>query len=244
MLVLGPSRAFLRYIAQVLPSLGEEAVVQTTIADIAPKAKVRVEEPMAVRRVKGDARMGEVLRRALAWPPSAPRRGRPPAGAVRSGDVEPGTRQRPRRLHRRPARSVQVGPAGAAGAPGQRGTVRVPLLGSARRRRGLVRGRAHLLRRVRCTPGHAVAHGLPHHPGARPPVVAWAAGALRLAACSRPTSGSCCCGPVAPPSRPRPGASTTWPCSTRPRSSSAVGAARTATSWWTRPRTSPRCSSA
>ncbi len=64
-LVLGPSRAFLRYIAQVLPSLGEEAVVQTTIADIAPKVKVRVEEPMAVRRVKGDARMGELLRRAL-----------------------------------------------------------------------------------------------------------------------------------------------------------------------------------
>ena len=64
-LVLGPSRAFLRYIAQVLPSLGEEAVVQTTIADIAPKAKVRVQEPMEVRRVKGDARMGELLRRAL-----------------------------------------------------------------------------------------------------------------------------------------------------------------------------------
>ena len=60
-----PSRAFLRYIAQVLPSLGEEAVVQTTIGDIAPKAKVRAEEPMAVRRIKGDARMGELLRRAL-----------------------------------------------------------------------------------------------------------------------------------------------------------------------------------
>ena len=64
-LVLGPSRAFIRYIAQVLPSLGEEAVVQTTIADIAPKAKVRIEEPMEVRRIKGDARMGELLRRAL-----------------------------------------------------------------------------------------------------------------------------------------------------------------------------------
>ncbi len=64
-LVLGPSRAFLRYIAQVLPALGEEAVVQTTIADIAPKAKVRVEEPMDIRRIKGDARMGELLRRAL-----------------------------------------------------------------------------------------------------------------------------------------------------------------------------------
>lgn len=64
-LVLGPSRAFLRYIAQVLPSLGEEAVVQTTIADIAPKAKVRLVEPMEVRRLKGDARMSELLRRAL-----------------------------------------------------------------------------------------------------------------------------------------------------------------------------------
>jgi len=64
-LVLGPSPAFLRYIAQVLPSLGEEAVVQTTVTDVAPKAKVRVHEPMAVRRLKGDLRMAELLRRAL-----------------------------------------------------------------------------------------------------------------------------------------------------------------------------------
>jgi DNA helicase IV len=65
-LVLGPSRAFLRYIAQVLPALGEEAVVQTTIGELAPKAKVRLQEPMEVRRLKGDARMAELLRRALA----------------------------------------------------------------------------------------------------------------------------------------------------------------------------------
>jgi DNA helicase IV len=64
-LVLGPSRAFIRYIAQVLPSLGEEAVVQTTIADIAPKAKAKGHDPMEVRRLKGDARMGELLQRAL-----------------------------------------------------------------------------------------------------------------------------------------------------------------------------------
>lgn len=64
-LVLGPSRAFLRYIAQVLPSLGEEAVVQTTVTDVAPKAKVRVHEPMQIRRLKGDLRMAELLRRAL-----------------------------------------------------------------------------------------------------------------------------------------------------------------------------------
>src|SRR3984957_3184772 len=65
-LVLGPSRAFLRYIAQVLPSLGEEAVLQSTVADIAPRSKVRAEEPMAVRQIKGDPRMGELLHRALA----------------------------------------------------------------------------------------------------------------------------------------------------------------------------------
>ncbi|HWD56456.1 MAG TPA: AAA family ATPase [Acidimicrobiales bacterium] len=64
-LVLGPSRAFLRYIAQVLPSLGEEAVVQTTVADLAPKAKVRAHEPTEIRRLKGDLRMAALLQRAL-----------------------------------------------------------------------------------------------------------------------------------------------------------------------------------
>jgi DNA helicase IV len=64
-LVVGPSRAFLRYIAQVLPSLGEEAVVQATIPDL-----VRTIRPSAAgsdesSRVKGSARMAEVLRRLL-----------------------------------------------------------------------------------------------------------------------------------------------------------------------------------
>ena len=66
-LVLGPSRAFLRYIAQVLPSLGEEAVVQTTVADIAPKAKVRVARadggsPAQGRPADGRAACDEPLR--------------------------------------------------------------------------------------------------------------------------------------------------------------------------------------
>ncbi len=64
-LVLGPSRAFLRYIAQVLPSLGEEAVLQTTVSDIAPKAKVQTVDPPEVRTLKGDPRMAEVVARAL-----------------------------------------------------------------------------------------------------------------------------------------------------------------------------------
>ena len=65
-LVVGPSRTFLRYIAQVLPSLGEEAVTQVTIEDLVPKVRVRADDPPDAARLKGDARMAEVLARALA----------------------------------------------------------------------------------------------------------------------------------------------------------------------------------
>jgi DNA helicase IV len=65
-LVLGPSRAFLRYIAQVLPSLGEEAVIQTTVADLAPRVRVGRADTDEVARLKGDPRMAELLARALA----------------------------------------------------------------------------------------------------------------------------------------------------------------------------------
>jgi DNA helicase IV len=64
-LVLGPSRAFLRYISAVLPSLGEEAVVQSTVADLAPRQKLRAEDPFEVRRLKGDPRMALLLAAAL-----------------------------------------------------------------------------------------------------------------------------------------------------------------------------------
>jgi DNA helicase IV len=64
-LVLGPNRTFLKYIAMVLPSLGEEAVVQTTLADLVPEVRVRAEDTVLGQRVKGDARMAEVLVRAL-----------------------------------------------------------------------------------------------------------------------------------------------------------------------------------
>jgi DNA helicase IV len=64
-LVLGPSRAFLRYIAQVLPSLGEEAVVQSTVSDLAPRRAVRAQDALAVRRLKGDPRLAALLAAAL-----------------------------------------------------------------------------------------------------------------------------------------------------------------------------------
>jgi DNA helicase IV len=64
-LVVGPNRAFLRYIEQVLPTLGEVDVEQTTVADLTARVPVRAVEPAEVAVLKGDARMAEVLRRAL-----------------------------------------------------------------------------------------------------------------------------------------------------------------------------------
>ncbi len=69
-LVVGPNRLFLRYISQVLPSLGETSVVQTTVAGLG-EIEVRAAEPAAVAALKGDARMADVVARA-AWGRTAP----------------------------------------------------------------------------------------------------------------------------------------------------------------------------
>src|SRR5689334_7766319 len=64
-LVVGPDRAFLRYIEQVLPTLGEVDVEQTTVRDLTARVPVRATDPAELAVLKGDARMAEVLRRAL-----------------------------------------------------------------------------------------------------------------------------------------------------------------------------------
>ncbi|MFE9412530.1 HelD family protein [Streptomyces sp. NPDC006704] len=65
-LVIGPNRSFLHYIEQVLPALGELEVKQATVDDLVAKdIEVRGTDPAASAVVKGDARMAEVLRRAL-----------------------------------------------------------------------------------------------------------------------------------------------------------------------------------
>src|SRR5690348_2624206 len=64
-LVIGPNRAFLAYIGNVLPALGELDVTQVTISDLVGTVQVRAIDPERAARVKGDARMAEVLRRAL-----------------------------------------------------------------------------------------------------------------------------------------------------------------------------------
>jgi len=67
-IMVGPNRAFLSYIRNVLPALGEIDVTQTTVGELVGNhgsIAVRGSDDEASAVVKGDARMAEVLRRAL-----------------------------------------------------------------------------------------------------------------------------------------------------------------------------------
>ncbi|WP_030235093.1 HelD family protein [Streptomyces sp. NRRL S-350] len=64
-LVIGPNNAFLSYIEQVLPALGELEVAQATVQQLVGHVEVRGEDGPEAARLKGDARMAEVLRRAV-----------------------------------------------------------------------------------------------------------------------------------------------------------------------------------
>jgi DNA helicase IV len=67
-LVVGPNSAFLRYIAQVLPALGENGIQQATVDELVggpDRVGVRVVDPVDTAVLKGDARMAEMLRRAV-----------------------------------------------------------------------------------------------------------------------------------------------------------------------------------
>lgn len=73
MLVVGPNASFLRYIREVLPALGEIDARHTTIAAIATETvrslragqSVRGTDVAEVARLKGDAKMAEVIHRAV-----------------------------------------------------------------------------------------------------------------------------------------------------------------------------------
>jgi len=64
-LVVGPNPLFLRYIEQVLPSLGETGVSLSTVAGLVPEVRVRGVDGPAAAKLKGDARMVRVLARAV-----------------------------------------------------------------------------------------------------------------------------------------------------------------------------------
>ncbi|MFK0151286.1 HelD family protein [Streptomyces sp. NPDC090493] len=75
-LVIGPNRSFLHYIEQVLPALGELTVQQATVDDlVARDVEIRGTDDARAAVIKGDARMAEVLRRAVyahVTPPAEP----------------------------------------------------------------------------------------------------------------------------------------------------------------------------
>lgn len=104
-LVVGPGQTFLRYIEQVLPSLGETGVLLSTLSGLLPGVEARGTEPDEVARIKSDLRMAQVIGAAVAA------RQRVPDGPVTIGVedyelvLEPGdiaaVRARTRRSRRR-----------------------------------------------------------------------------------------------------------------------------------------------
>lgn len=64
-LLVGPSKVFLHYIDQVLPSLGETGVVTATVADLFPGVRADGTEPDEVAEIKGRAVWRQILARAV-----------------------------------------------------------------------------------------------------------------------------------------------------------------------------------
>ncbi|HEX2297081.1 MAG TPA: AAA family ATPase [Pseudonocardiaceae bacterium] len=72
-LVVGPNSTFLRYIGQVLPSLGETSVLLSTVAELYPGLHARGVESAATAAVKGGAVMAKVIAAAVRDRQQVPR---------------------------------------------------------------------------------------------------------------------------------------------------------------------------
>ena len=140
-LVVGPNQVFLRYIEQVLPSLGESGVALTTLAGLVPEVRVRAADPPELAALKGQERMARVIRRAVRdrqrplpqglevgiGPYVLRLRAEDTAGVVAAGRRRHGTHNARRRhveaelfrlLHQRYLEAVESGPAGGGGSDG------------------------------------------------------------------------------------------------------------------------------
>ncbi|WP_214368290.1 HelD family protein [Pseudonocardia sp. H11422] len=73
-LVVGPNATFLRYIGQVLPSLGETSVVLGTVAQLHPGLHARRQEPTRTAAIKGRAEMAQVIAAAVRDRQQVPRK--------------------------------------------------------------------------------------------------------------------------------------------------------------------------
>jgi DNA helicase IV len=74
-LIVGPNATFLRYISQVLPSLGETDVVLASLGELFPGVRATAEDGPETAVVKGDLRMVKVLRAAVRDRQRVPRGG-------------------------------------------------------------------------------------------------------------------------------------------------------------------------
>ncbi|NRQ39031.1 ATP-binding domain-containing protein [Nonomuraea sp. NN258] len=73
-LILGPNLTFLRYIEQVLPSLGETDVLLSTVGELYPGLTATARDRPEVAALKGDLRMTDVLARAVRDRQKVPRK--------------------------------------------------------------------------------------------------------------------------------------------------------------------------
>ncbi len=65
-LLVGPSAVFLRYIEQVLPSLGEQDVQLSTLTGLRPRLRAAENDSYDVATLKGDGRMARVIENAVS----------------------------------------------------------------------------------------------------------------------------------------------------------------------------------
>ncbi|TWP44739.1 AAA family ATPase [Lentzea tibetensis] len=71
-LVVGPNSTFLRYISQVLPSLGETGVLLSTVGELFPGMNATGREPTEVAALKGRIEMADVVAAAVRDRQEAP----------------------------------------------------------------------------------------------------------------------------------------------------------------------------
>jgi DNA helicase IV len=64
-LIVGPNPAFVHYISSVLPSLGDDAVLQLPLRALGPQVRVGRVDPPVLARLKGDRRMLRLVLRGL-----------------------------------------------------------------------------------------------------------------------------------------------------------------------------------
>jgi len=64
-LIVGPNATFLRYISQVLPSLGETDVVMSSLGELFPGVRATAADTQEAAVLKGDLRMVRILRAAV-----------------------------------------------------------------------------------------------------------------------------------------------------------------------------------